>query len=217
MQSMETLQLQLFWLLQSVLQQEHRHHHFQTTHYVESIQEEPQTVNKPGEQTIEQVLHVPKIIPQWHVSPCTAENISDMPVPMTAEEVEQGPLADQQHRHLQAQTDHHVDAQVPMHDEERDQVPVLTQEHHHHHEQVEHHTDTRVPQEHEEFVHTSLDHHTETQVPLGEDFHDCRGPSYASIGTQVNQKGSWITEKMLKTSMETSGKAAGEILGESFK
>merc|ERR1712066_98700 len=57
------------------------------------------------------------------------EQIVDVPVPMTQEEIVHVPSVDRQHRHHHVHVDHHVDVHVPHEQEEIVHVPVIqTQE-----------------------------------------------------------------------------------------
>ena len=110
MQSMEALQLQLIWLLQSVLQQEHRHHHEQVEHHTDT--------HVPVSMTAEEVVHSPFADQQHRHLQAQADQHVDAQVPMHHEEHVQVPVLTQEHLHHHEQVEHPTDTHVPQEHEE---------------------------------------------------------------------------------------------------
>merc|ERR1712151_98475 len=77
----------------------------------------------------EEIVHIPKLVPQERISHQPVEQVVDVPVPMTQEEIVHVPVIQQEHRHHHVHVDHHVDVHVPHEQEEIVHVPVIqTQE-----------------------------------------------------------------------------------------
>merc|ERR1719261_2263090 len=75
---------------------------------------------------MQQVVQVPKIVPQERVQHRQVEQIVDIPVPMQVEEVVHVPMIVQENRHHHVHVDHHVDIHVPHEREEIVHIPEIT-------------------------------------------------------------------------------------------
>ncbi|CAK0833464.1 unnamed protein product, partial [Prorocentrum cordatum] len=92
---------------------------------VEKIQEIPQIIYEHVEHIVEQLVEVPKVIPQKRQQTREVEMVMDVPVPQIVEEIVHVPVVVNQHRHHHREIEQIVDVHVPHESEEIVHVPKI--------------------------------------------------------------------------------------------